>query len=390
MNVLAIELSSLLNELNCPFESLTTGNPSGRFNSSQGSLQLLDYLTSELMCLQMYHCNKSADKGNVIELQETPIATALMGISSALGMGEPPAALVTTDLFHRLNTRLDEVLAKVGRDRIGKPLLNSSQVWDGKQWADLEKRHAELDQEYDLRREMLLTRLDCTVQAFNWSERMKHRQSHILETYKSKLVVLEKLVKGGSSTDIVALLAARDLLLAIEKASSAAVLKNTKSKIQRHIIGSVPDRGKGMQVYSFRIPINNHFYYFQVGGLGSMLLRLRKCRHGRKIERPGVVSIEGAVVVVDFLNIEEVEDIIVAQEVSSNSIRIAKPARSIKIHTNRGAATIQIVVVVNECRVVGLSEEAVDEVVVDTTRIHLIQAAEAGVRITTGTSQPAV
>lgn len=242
--MLAIELSSLLNELNCPFESLTTGNPSGRFTSSHGSLQLLDYLTSELMCLQMYHCNKAADKGNVIELQETPIATALMGISSALGMGEPPAVLVTKDLFHRLNTRLDDVLAKVGRDRIGKPLLNSSQVWDGKQWADLEKRHAELDQEYDLRREMLLTRLDCTVQAFNWSERMKHRQSHILETYKSKLVVLEKLVKGGSSTDIVALLAARDLLLAIEKASSAAVLKNTKSKIQRHIIGSVPDRGK--------------------------------------------------------------------------------------------------------------------------------------------------
>lgn len=108
---------------------------------------------------------------------------------------------------------------------------------------DLEKRHAELDKEYDLRREMLLTRLDCTVQAFNWSDRMKSKQNEIQEKYRAKLDVLERLVRGGSNTDIVALLAARDLLLAIEKASSAAVVKNTKSKIQRHIIGSVPDRG---------------------------------------------------------------------------------------------------------------------------------------------------
>lgn len=35
----------------------------------------------------------------------------------------------------------------------------------------------------------------------------------------------------------------RDSLAIIEKTSSANVRKNTKSKIQRHIIGRVPDRG---------------------------------------------------------------------------------------------------------------------------------------------------
>lgn len=246
-DMLAIELSSFLNELNCPYQFVTNGSVADRFHSAQGSLKLLDYLTAELMSLKMYHCNRVASKGTVIELQETLVASALKGICNAFGIAQPPpASLTTSDLFQKLNMRLDEVLKKYGRDRIGQPLLDIdvSKSWTGKQWADLEKRHGELDKEYDLRREMLLTRLDCTVQAFNWSERMAKKHGQILEAYKAKLQVLEKLVKGGANTDIVALLAARDLLLAIEKASSAAVLKNTKSKIQRHIMGNVPDRGK--------------------------------------------------------------------------------------------------------------------------------------------------
>lgn len=244
LDMLAIELSSLLSELNCPYENLTCGSVADRFYSERGSLQLLDYLTAELMSLQMYQCNRqSADQVNVIELQETLTADALKRITSLLALGQPPAAVASTDLFNRLSERIDRLLKTVGRSRIGKPLIGAGKSWSVDQWTDLEKRHVELDQEYDLRREMLLTRLDCTVQAFNWSERLKPKQGQILGTYRAKLDVLETMLKGGSNTDIVALLAARDLLLAIEKASSAAVLKNTKSKIQRHIIGSVPDRG---------------------------------------------------------------------------------------------------------------------------------------------------
>lgn len=88
-------------------------------------------------------------------------------------------------------------------------------------------------------------------------------------------------------------------------------------------------------------------------------------------------------------SIEEVEDIIVVEGVSSTTIRIARPGRSIMINTSREAATIRTVVVVNECRVVGLSEEPGEGVDVDTTRMHLIQV-EVGVRITTGTSQSAL
>lgn len=48
---------------------------------------------------------------------------------------------------------------------------------------------------------------------------------------------------GGENTDMAAFLGSRNLLAIVEKTSSATVQKNTKSKIQRLIIGSVPDRG---------------------------------------------------------------------------------------------------------------------------------------------------
>lgn len=88
-----------------------------------------------------------------------------------------------------------------------------------------------------------MTRLDVTVQSFKWSDKIKGKEKDINERYSNKIQVLEKLQYGGHRTDIPALLAARDKLAIIEKTSSANVRQNTRSKLQRHIIGKVPDRG---------------------------------------------------------------------------------------------------------------------------------------------------
>lgn len=69
LDVMAIELNSLLNELNCPYECLMTGDPSTRFHNEKNAMRLLDYLIVELMALQMHHSNnKAVGTGNVIEL----------------------------------------------------------------------------------------------------------------------------------------------------------------------------------------------------------------------------------------------------------------------------------------------------------------------------------
>uniref|UniRef100_A0A182YE84 Uncharacterized protein n=1 Tax=Anopheles stephensi TaxID=30069 RepID=A0A182YE84_ANOST len=242
-NSFVLELSAFLKDLTCPYSSLTSGHVSDRLQTLESKLLLLDYLINELMAFKMLESLKPKEKSNVITLHESPTAAALKDICITLGMGKPPNNVPPKALFERINSSLDETIRKAGENRLSKPLFNPKERLTVEQWAKLEKLQKDLDQEYDLRRKMLLTRLDVTIQSFKWSNRVKDKEQTIAERYAEKRKVLDALEVGGRDTDIAALLAARETLAIIEKTSSASVRKNTKSKIQRHIIGRVPDRG---------------------------------------------------------------------------------------------------------------------------------------------------
>lgn len=49
---------------------------------------------------------------------------------------------------------------------MGQPLFTPSKPLTEKQWNTVKKFQKELDTEYNLRRQMLITRLDVTVQSF--------------------------------------------------------------------------------------------------------------------------------------------------------------------------------------------------------------------------------
>uniref|UniRef100_A0A4Y0BQV3 Protein FAM98A n=1 Tax=Anopheles funestus TaxID=62324 RepID=A0A4Y0BQV3_ANOFN len=242
-NSFVLELSAFLKELTCPYASLTSGHVSDRLQTAESKLLLLDYLINELMAFKMLESLKPKEKSTVITLHETPTAAALKDICITLGMGKPPNNVPPKALFERINTSLDETIRKAGENRLSKPLFNPKERLTAEQWSKLDKLQKDLDNEYDLRRKMLLTRLDVTIQSFKWSNRVKDKEQIIAERYAEKRKVLDTLEAGGRDTDIAALLAARETLAIIEKTSSASVRKNTKSKIQRHIIGRVPDRG---------------------------------------------------------------------------------------------------------------------------------------------------
>lgn len=55
--------------------------------------------------------------------------------------------------------------------QIGKPLLKSK--LSDKQWEGILEINKTLTQEYCIRREMLLKRLDVTIQSFMWSDKAK-------------------------------------------------------------------------------------------------------------------------------------------------------------------------------------------------------------------------
>lgn len=107
----------------------------------------------------------------------------------------------------------------------------------------MEKLQKDLDSEYDLRRKMLITRLEVTIQSFQWSDAAKKQGSMIAECYACKRDELDLILHRNKATDIIELLAARNDLLHLEKTSSANVRKNTQTDLQKHIIGMVPDRG---------------------------------------------------------------------------------------------------------------------------------------------------
>lgn len=106
----------------------------------------------------------------------------------------------------------------------------------------MEKLQKDLDAEYDLRRKMLITRLDVTIQSFQWSD-SANKKGSTCECYANKREELDHIVNRVKSTDIIELLAARSDLLHLEKTSSANVRKNTHTDLHKHIIGMVPDRG---------------------------------------------------------------------------------------------------------------------------------------------------
>lgn len=125
----------------------------------------------------------------------------------------------------------------------GNALFIPSKSLNFEEWKKIEKLQSDLDTEYDLRREMLLTRLDVTIQSFQWSDAAKSKSDIIADRYSEKRRELNRLLYQNKATDIVELLAARDDLLQIEKTSSSNVRKNTQSDLEKHIIGMVPDRG---------------------------------------------------------------------------------------------------------------------------------------------------
>ena len=57
---------------------------------------------------------------------------------------------------------------------MSKPLLKAS--LSNKQWEKVNFINSAMRQEYECRRDMLLKRLDVTIQSFNWSDRAKVRR----------------------------------------------------------------------------------------------------------------------------------------------------------------------------------------------------------------------
>ncbi|CAK1595017.1 unnamed protein product [Parnassius mnemosyne] len=235
-----LELSSFLKELGCPYRKLITGHMSSRLQTREDRILLLDYLISELMAARMVSIDCPKEKqGSAMEIimQESPTAKDLKEILIALKFNKPPPNITPEILFTKLEAKLKDTIQKEGEQLVGKPLYNKA--LSQKDWKQLENTFTEMYEEYRLRRETLITRLECTIQSFEWSDRLKGKKDQIQSTYRPK----REQMKVKPDIKLSDFLAARTSLLHVDKTSSANVRKNTQSEVNKVMIGRVPDRG---------------------------------------------------------------------------------------------------------------------------------------------------
>lgn len=93
-------------------------------------------------------------------------------ILQTLRFPKPPANISIPTLFQKLIPTIPIVVKKAGADIIGKGIFNG--FLSNKQWEVLEGVQQDLHKEYKIRREMLLTRLDVTIQSFQVRKIIKH------------------------------------------------------------------------------------------------------------------------------------------------------------------------------------------------------------------------
>ncbi|XP_037128407.1 protein FAM98A [Syngnathus acus] len=229
-----LEMSGLLAELACPYSVLTSGAVNQRLLNTNDCLLLLSFLVSELEASRMILVNRPQKKAQECG---SPAFQELKGICMALGMSKPPANIAMFQFFSGIEKKLKEAASRVPANHIGDPLLKNA--FGPVHMEKIEAINQALVNEYEVRRKMLLKRLDVTVQSFGWSERAKSHAGNLAKVYQP----LRSALGTQSKVSVAHLLAARQDFSKILRTSSGKSREKTACAINKVVMGRVPDRG---------------------------------------------------------------------------------------------------------------------------------------------------
>lgn len=226
------ELCGLLAELNCPYPSLN--GPDVVLQGKDECLTLLLYLTSELQAARMRFFHQPV----LVAAQKeagSEVFHQLKTVCLALRMAKPPDGITAQAFINGIEKKIQDAKSQCANERLLHPAVK--QTLGPVHWEKLELVNEALRNEYEMRRSMLLRRLDVTISSFNWSERAKFNVDGVAEAYGGK----RRLLKRESDVSFAHLLAARNDLAIIAKTASGTTRQFCQ--VNKVMMGHVPDRG---------------------------------------------------------------------------------------------------------------------------------------------------
>ncbi len=133
-------------------------------------------------------------------------SVALKNLLVALGFPKPPSTITCQQMFAKIELKLNELLKNPQlQAHLGSPLLTTKGLTN-KQWNSIKTIITVLNDDFKSRVDMLLKRLDVTVQSFKWAERLKSKNDELTKLFLEK----RKNLISKPNIDLSDLLAARD------------------------------------------------------------------------------------------------------------------------------------------------------------------------------------
>eukprot|EP00112_Aurelia_sp_Birch-Aquarium-sp1_P010161 Seg2184.1 transcript_id=Seg2184.1/GoldUCD/mRNA.D3Y31 product="Protein FAM98A" protein_id=Seg2184.1/GoldUCD/D3Y31 len=226
-----LDMSGFLREMECPYSQLIGID---RLDSEKNRLLVLDYLVSELMACRM---TGGFQDEKTQQHSEHPILQPIHSIMKALELPPPAKDENVFKVFTNIEDKVRGVLSKLPQNYLGDALLQKR--LSEQQWAEVEEINRVMSEEYYVRRQVLLKRIDLTIQSFMWSDQAKGKKDEIAASFQP----IRKQIASTSGISTADVLSARKDLCKLEKTSSGVAREVTKCDINKILIGRVPDRG---------------------------------------------------------------------------------------------------------------------------------------------------
>ncbi|XP_055533272.1 protein FAM98B-like [Wyeomyia smithii] len=223
----ALELSSFLKELNCPYRELLQQPLADRFRTVNDACLVVDFLAGELAFLQISK-QKLKLKSQITAQPNTSPAAILKQICSECNV---------SDNFTYLKDLYESIYESLSSSTNLKLLFNPKNDLTSEQWEQLERIHTELQMDQNIRLQMMLKRLELTVSCFQWKPNSSDEVARVYRQKRRALVDMQCML----ISDISDLLSADDTLLQQERISSTRMKGIGRNAFSGYL--DLPNRG---------------------------------------------------------------------------------------------------------------------------------------------------